>query len=1203
MAVVEFTVSAIKVGVSPDGRIALLPPLDSVIPGDWLDSGADTAISQITIFEDGSLNLNIVGSAANLVPDAESNMTIRFTSGTNVYNTTGVGNDMTDPYNWTPSNSAAVTTFFNAVTDGASVTVRLEYTPAADETAPTLSSAATTTGGGIIQLVFDEALDTAHVPAPASFNVQVAGSRRNVASGGVRNAGSILFLTLESAVAYQETVTVAYTQPSAAATRLQDAAGNEVASFTAQSVTNNVPLPVPGPVRNLAESGVTQNSITWGWDAPNTGGAVTGYEARIAEGSAAFSGAWSTPTTSLGATYASLTPGTIYRLQVRARNASGPGAAVEDSATTSPPTLTATVVASDETPQLGAAVRFTCVVGGTATGTITYQWQSYDGTDWSDLSGETSRTYDHTRATAGAITVRCQATRQGVTAVSAGATATWGDTDPPVLVSANTTTAGIIVSLIFNEALDSGSIPAVSAFTFSPARTISSIQVAGVVVNITVTAPFAHDDDITLDYDAPDTNPLQDAAGNAVADFASPQDVTNRVPAPSVSSWVLTLPGAQYTKQGSDFARWDWTSGAPQFPTELTANGEARYLRRLLIDGENGRFVLHITTTDSGGQFGDPGADLSTTWENFTGIRVRIEAGDTHWDLPGTLTDTGEPYVFLPTGDDLTAMTTFLSGLAASGQEATATFWDGEGANPFAPPPTDTTPPTLSSAATDAAGTAVVLTFDEALDTGNVPAASAFTLSPVRTISNVAVSGATVTLTVSPAFANGDVITVDYDAPGTAPLQDASGNEVVDFASPQSVTNNVPAPAATTVTANAGADRTVASGGSVGIGGTDTVANGVGNTTIAWTLVSGGSGSSLSATNVASPTFTAPTIAAGGANRVFVWRKTVTNNGVSDTDDVTVTVTAPSATTTVVANAGVDRSVASGGTTVIGGADNIVNGVGATTVAWTRVSGSGGSLSSTTAASPTFTAPTLSSGASNRIITWRKTVTNNGVSDTDDVAITVTAPPTTGTSHLRLFPASADAPDAPAAGYTFERFEDAVSELRLYEVDLSPTEVEHNYHVRTRPLLGTFHTDEAQVLPGMGNGPPASGDAMRYMGAFVAFLNALLTQRGGPSDWADWVGIPGFTVWDAPNRQLYVSDGTRFNAVYAIGDLAAGVASLRTLITGTIDPNYAGDAAAAGSHGHGLNTLGFAVDPAADIGGLRRLGTSALRAAAGNHSH
>ena len=82
--------------------------------------------------------------------------------------------------------------------------------------------------------------------------------------------------------------------------------------------------------------------------------------------------------------------------------------------------------------------------------------------------------------------------------------------------------------------------------------------------------------------------------------------------------------------------------------------------------------------------------------------------------------------------------------------------------------------------------------------------------------------------------------------------------------------------------------------------------------------------------------------------------------------------------TTVTANAGPDVSVDAGDTVQIGGADTITQGSGATVISWSRVSGQGGSLDSTTSATPTFTAPTLARGLNNRPIRWRKTVSNNG---------------------------------------------------------------------------------------------------------------------------------------------------------------------------------------------------------------------------------
>ena len=114
--------------------------------------------------------------------------------------------------------------------------------------------------------------------------------------------------------------------------------------------------------------------------------------------------------------------------------------------------------------------------------------------------------------------------------------------------------------------------------------------------------------------------------------------------------------------------------------------------------------------------------------------------------------------------------------------------------------PPDTTPPTFSSAlVTAAAPKSLVITFSEALDTGSVPAASAFTVkvggTAEGTPTDVSISGSTVTLTLAIALDAGQTnVTVDYTNPGTAndPLKDASDNEVATFTN-QAVTNNAPA--------------------------------------------------------------------------------------------------------------------------------------------------------------------------------------------------------------------------------------------------------------------------------------------------------------------------------------------------------------------------------------------------------------------------
>ena len=111
---------------------------------------------------------------------------------------------------------------------------------AGDETPPVFSSAAVAEDGTTLTVTFDENLDTVSAPAPGDFHVTVGSARRNVASGGVSISGKVVTLTLASAVIVGETVTVRYTKP--ATNPLRDAAGNQVATFADQDVTNNSTL-------------------------------------------------------------------------------------------------------------------------------------------------------------------------------------------------------------------------------------------------------------------------------------------------------------------------------------------------------------------------------------------------------------------------------------------------------------------------------------------------------------------------------------------------------------------------------------------------------------------------------------------------------------------------------------------------------------------------------------------------------------------------------------------------------------------------------------------------------------------------------------------------------------------------------------------------------------------------------------------------
>ena len=85
-----------------------------------------------------------------------------------------------------------------------------------------------------LELIYDETLDGASVPAAGAFAVTAAGNAVTASGGSV--GGSAVTLTLANAVQANQTVTLDYTPGT---NPIQDGAGNDAAALSGQSVTNN----------------------------------------------------------------------------------------------------------------------------------------------------------------------------------------------------------------------------------------------------------------------------------------------------------------------------------------------------------------------------------------------------------------------------------------------------------------------------------------------------------------------------------------------------------------------------------------------------------------------------------------------------------------------------------------------------------------------------------------------------------------------------------------------------------------------------------------------------------------------------------------------------------------------------------------------------------------------------------------------------
>jgi hypothetical protein len=291
----------------------------------------------------------------------------------------------------------------------------------------------------------------------------------------------------------------------------------------------------------------------------------------------------------------------------------------------------------------------------------------------------------------------------------------------------------------------------------------------------------------------------------------------------------------------------------------------------------------------------------------------------------------------------------------------------------------DTIAPTAASASVaNATPTIVAIAMTEAMDTGFVPAASAFTVSG-HTVSSVAVIGSAINLTVTPAFVNGETCTVAYTQQGSNQARDLAGNLLPNFTS-LAITDNVAAAAsAVTMTGpTSGVNGVASSNFTLGVSPTGGTITGA----VVVTPSDGGAGGTFTPTTrsltTGSPTGTFTyTPASTGAKTISV----TNNGGLSNPSNITYTVSAaatvPGAPTIGTATAG----DASASVTFTAPASN-----GGSAITGYTVTSSPGSITATGPSSPitvtglnNATAYTFTVTATNAIGTGTASAASNSV--------------------------------------------------------------------------------------------------------------------------------------------------------------------------------------------------------------------------------
>ena len=315
---------------------------------------------------------------------------------------------------------ASVDITVNATLTGYNAAVELTSTLAVDLVRPVLQTAEVS--GTTLSLGYSEGLDGSSTPAADAFTVVKTDSTSATSTVGlasvdpVQVSGSVVTLTLDTAVPPGDTVTVDYTAPTGVgAMPLRDTAGNAVEALDDHAVAN-----VPGAPASLnVTPGDTQVTLAWTAPGSDGGSAVTEYEYRVSDDAGST---WSPDWTGVpdgsdtGAdrsdersyTVTGLDNGVLHTFEVRAVNAVGAGGVAEATSTPATPVTVpdapASLMATAGDTQVSLDWTAPASDGGSAvtgyeyryktTGEFPDEWTNVpDGSDsGSDRSDETSYT-------------------------------------------------------------------------------------------------------------------------------------------------------------------------------------------------------------------------------------------------------------------------------------------------------------------------------------------------------------------------------------------------------------------------------------------------------------------------------------------------------------------------------------------------------------------------------------------------------------------------------------------------------------------------------------------------------------------------------------------------------------------------------------------------------------------------------------------
>ena len=475
--------------------------------------------------------------------------------------------------------------------DAASITGQsVSNSSTIDLTPPTVSSRAINTAGTVLTITYNETLNATTAPASA-FTVMVNDVERAVT--GVAINGTKVELTLASAVERLQTVTVAYTAPTASSATsnnaVQDTVGNDAVSFTATSVTNSSSLDLTPPtfVSGAVSAAGTLLTLTYNETLHATTAATTAFTVMVDGVERSVTGV-SVSTTQVRLTLASAVIGgasVTVAYTAPAINSTTANSAIQDSVGNDAVSLATTAVTNGSTdgpPVLssvevlsnGSQVRvnwnetlgsnypplstFTVMVNGaqvSATGMNTATPSNYFVLNLSSTvkAGQTV-TISYAAPTPDSTTAN-QAVQDtgGLDAASVtdyvvtNNSTVPADITAPTLSSASVSTAGTVLTLAYNETLSASTAPS-SAFVVKVngiVYSVSSAVVSGSNVQITIAPAAQAGETVTVSYTAPTpdgwatNSAIQDTSGNDAISLTDRAVTNNSTAGPDIAPPTL----------------------------------------------------------------------------------------------------------------------------------------------------------------------------------------------------------------------------------------------------------------------------------------------------------------------------------------------------------------------------------------------------------------------------------------------------------------------------------------------------------------------------------------------------------------------------------------------------------------------------------------------------------------------------------------